>query len=161
MGNIANSKAVLGALGFGDHLIDVPFTYPTVPVGTPYNLTIEKQPFGKICTIENASGSVGTGAPPPAVNCVVDEAPVGGRYTIGGTVAPEIANLPGFTVTLTAPRDYGEERIVLDGATSFQFQNRGYNPPLSAVATVAALQSFLWTITATYARMAGRTSAGW
>lgn len=150
VGNIALSKAIFGALGFGDRLIDVTFAYPTVPVGTPYNLTIEKQPFGKICSIENPSGTVGTGAPKPVITCVEDAAPALGRYTIGGTVAPEIANLPGFTVTLNAPRDYGVESIVLGGATSFQFENTGYNPPLSSVATIAALQSFQWTITATY-----------
>ncbi|HWL63859.1 MAG TPA: hypothetical protein VNQ32_13770 [Steroidobacteraceae bacterium] len=156
VGNIALSKAVFGALGFGDHLIDVTFAYPTVPVGTPYNLTIEKQPFGKICSIENPSGAVGSGAPKPVITCVEDASPAGGRYTIGGTVAPEIADLPGFTVTLNAPRDYGVESIVLDGATSFQFENTGYNPPLSSVASIAAVQAFQWTLTATY-QEGGRT----
>jgi hypothetical protein len=153
--NIQQSRAIFGALGFGGKLIDVPFTYPTVPVGTPFNLTIEKQPFGKECVVTNGSGTVGSTAPDPVITCtpIVPEL---GRYTIGGTVAPEVANLPNFTVTLTAPRDYGAESIVLNGATSFQFQNTGYNPPLSVVTSIANLQTFVWTITATY-EQDGRT----
>lgn len=152
---IQNSRALFGALGFGGKLIDVPFSYPTVPVGTAYNLTVEKQPFGKFCEIENGVGTVGSGEPDPVVTCS-EIVPEFGRYTIGGTVAAEIASLPEFTVTLTAPRDYGTESIVLNGATQFQFQNTGYNPPLSAVTAIAAQQRFLWTITATYVQD-GRT----
>src|SRR5690606_836497 len=60
------------------------------------------------------------------------------------------ASLPEFTVILTSNRDYGVERIKLNGATSFEFTNRGINPTLSSSATVAAQQLFQWTITATY-----------
>lgn len=155
VGNLQQSRAIFGALGFGQVLIDVPFSYPTVPVGTPYNLTVEKQPFGKHCEIENATGAVGTGSPDPVITCE-EIVPEGGRYTIGGTVAPEIASLPQFTVTLNAPRDYGAEKIVLNGATEFQFENTGYNPPLSVVASIAQQQTFVWTITATYVQD-GRT----
>lgn len=143
-----NSRAVFGALGNKSQLINVPFAYPAVPVGTPYNLTVEKQPFGKICTIENGSGTIGGGTALPLVTCTDDPNIV--RYTIGGTVAPEIANLPGFAVTLTSNRDYGDERIELNGATSFEFTNRGINPTLSPVYAVAVQQLFQWTITATY-----------
>src|SRR5690606_37775858 len=60
------------------------------------------------------------------------------------------ASLPEFTVILTSNRDYGVERIRLDGATSFEFQNRGINPTVSPAATVATQQMFQWIITATY-----------
>lgn len=144
-----NSQRVFfGALSPDDQPIPVPFSYAAVPVGTPYNFTIVEEPFGKNCTIANPSGAVGDGGPAPDITCEDD--PSTFRYPIGGTVDPAIASLPEFTVTLTATRDYGVERIKLNGATSFQFESRGINPTVSSSATVAAQQLFQWTITASY-----------
>lgn len=144
----SNSRVIFGALGPAGTPIDVPFSYPAVPVGTAYNFTVQENPFGKLCTVANASGAVGDGGPLPLVTCVDDATTF--RYTIGGTVAPEVANLPEFTVILTSNRDYGVERIQLNGATTFTFNNRGINPTVSPAATVATQQLFQWTITATY-----------
>src|SRR5690606_14876667 len=112
------------------------------------NFTVAENPFGKLCEVENPSGSVGDGGPAPLVTCVDD--PSTFRYPIRGTVDPAVASLPEFTVILTSNRDYGVERIRLDGATSFEFQNRGINPTVSPAATVATQQLFQWIITATY-----------
>lgn len=51
---------------FGSADVDgVPFV-----LGTPYTITVVKQPFGKQCTVANASGTVGGGGPAPVVTCV-------------------------------------------------------------------------------------------
>src|SRR5690606_3269149 len=115
-----------------------PFSYPAVPIGTPYSFTVVENPYGKLCEIENPAGTVGGGGPTPVVNCVDD--PSVSRYTIGGTVDPAIADLPEFTVTLTSNRDHGVESIRLDGATSFQFESKGINPTLSPAYSVATQQ---------------------
>lgn len=53
---------------FGSADVDgVPFT-----LGTPYTITVMKQPFGKQCTVANASGTVGGAGPAPVVTCVND-----------------------------------------------------------------------------------------
>lgn len=146
--NYTNRRVFFGALGPNRTPITVPFSYPAVPLGTPYNFTVHENPFGKICTVANGAGLVGDGGPLPEVTCEDDPATF--RYTIGGTVAPEVASLPEFTVILTANRDYGQERIRLNGATTFTFQNKGINPVVSPSATVATQQLFQWVITATY-----------
>src|SRR5690606_36302552 len=94
-----NSQRVFfGALGPARTPISVPFSYAAVPVGTPYNFTVAENPFGKLCEVENPSGSVGDGGPAPLVTCVDD--PSTFRYPIRGTVDPAIASLPDFTVIL-------------------------------------------------------------
>lgn len=146
--NYTSTRVFFGALGPAGTPIDVSFSYPAVPLGTPYNFTVQENPFGKLCSIQNGSGAVGGGGPLPLVTCVDD--PATDRYFIGGTVAPEVASLPEFTVILTSNRDHGVERIRLNGATSFQFANQGINPTLSPAYSVAVQQLFQWTITATY-----------
>lgn len=143
-----NERVFFGALGPDQRPMTVPFSYAAVPIGTPYSFSVVEHPFGKICTIENASGTVGSGNPGPAVTCEDD--PSVTRYTIGGTVDPAIASLPEFTVTLTSNRDHGTESIKLNGATSFQFESRGINPTLSPAYTVAVQQLFQWIMTATF-----------
>ncbi len=144
-----NSERVFfGALNPDSQPIPVPFSYAAVPVGTPYNFTIVEEPYGKNCSIANPSGSVGDGGAAPEITCEDD--PSTFRYPIGGTVNPALASLPEFAVTLTATRDYGVERIKLNGATSFEFESRGLNPTVSPSATVAEQQLFQWTITASY-----------
>ena len=97
--NSTNRRVFFGALGPNKTPITVPFSYPAVPVGTPYNCTVYENPCGKLCTVANPSGNVGDGGPLPEVTCEDDPAVF--RYPIGGTVAAQVANLPDFTVILT------------------------------------------------------------
>lgn len=122
----------------------IPFSYGSLPSGTPYNFTVRTQPFGKICGVENASGIVGDGGPDPAVTCIDDEAVP--RFTVSGTVNPAVANLPGATVVLQT--EDGLEPIALNGATSFAFQQRIFTQP--AIPGAAAPPAFNWTVTATF-----------
>lgn len=122
----------------------IPFSYGTVPEGTPYNFTVRQQPYGKICTIENPSGTAGAGGPEPVVHCVEDDSVT--RFTVSGTVNPAVASLPEATVILTT--EDGIERIPLDGATTFQFTQRVFTQP--TIVGAAAVPAFVWTVTATY-----------
>lgn len=122
----------------------IPFTYGSIPTGTPYNFTVLRQPFGKICSVANASGTAGSGQPAPAVTCVEDTTVP--RYTVSGTVNPAVASLPGATVSLQT--EDGIEDIPLNGATSFLFSQRIFTQP--AVAGQAAPPAFSWTVTATF-----------
>lgn len=131
---------------FGSVEIDtVPFSFGAVPEGTPYNFTVTRQPYGKVCTIANGSGTVGASGPRPSVTCVDD--PDIQRFTISGTTNSTVANLPGAAVILTT--EEGIERIELNGATSFTFQTRAFNAPIINPSNPAASQ-FLWNVTATY-----------
>lgn len=122
-----------------------PFTYGSIPVGTPYNFSIEQNPLGKVCTVQNGSGTVGGGGPNPSVTCVDDLSVP--RYTISGTAASSFAMLPGAAVTLTT--EEGVERIELNGATAFTFATRAFNAPVTNPTNPAASQ-FLWNVVATY-----------
>src|SRR5690606_3688129 len=87
-----NQRVFFGALGPNDTPIPVPFSYAAVPLGTPYNFTVVENPFGKLCSIENASGAVGDGGATPVVTCLDD--PNIDRYPIGGTADPAVGSLP-------------------------------------------------------------------
>lgn len=128
-----------------------PFSYGSIPVGTPYNFSIAQNPLGKVCTVENGSGTVGSTGPKPAVTCV-DDLTVP-RYTISGTAAPSFASLPDAAVTLTT--EEGVERIELNGATAFTFATRALNAPVTNPTDPTASQ-FLWNVIATY-EQDGRT----
>lgn len=131
---------------FGNLAIpNTPFSYGSIPVGTPYNFSIEQNPLGKVCTVQNGSGTVGSTGPKPAVNCV-DDLTVP-RYTISGTANPSFAMLPDAAVTLTT--EEGVERIELNGATAFTFANKAFNAPVTNPTNPAASQ-FLWDVIATY-----------
>src|SRR5262245_49788318 len=51
------------------------FSFGSLPVGTPYNITVQRQPFGKNCTVANGSGVVSTAATEITVTCVNDSTP--------------------------------------------------------------------------------------
>lgn len=52
----------------------VHFSFGSFNVGMPYNITVQTQPFGKTCTVANATGVVGSDAPAPVVTCVPNPA---------------------------------------------------------------------------------------
>ena len=43
------------------------FAFGSLDVGTPYQITVEMQTFGKVCTVANASGTVGGDTTTPVV----------------------------------------------------------------------------------------------
>lgn len=128
-----------------------PFSYGSIPVGTPYNFSIAQNPLGKVCTVENGSGTVGGTGPKPAVTCVDDLTTP--RFTISGNADPSFAILPDAAVTLTT--EEGVEHIALNGATAFTFETQAFNAPISNPNDPAASQ-FLWNVIATY-QQDGRT----
>lgn len=128
-----------------------PFSYGAIPVGTAYNFSIAQNPLGKVCTVQNGTGTVGGTGPKPSVTCV-DDVTVP-RFTIGGTAAASFAILPEAAVTLTT--EEGVERLELNGATAFTFETRAFNAPITNPNDPAASQ-FLWNVIATY-EQDGRT----
>lgn len=123
------------------------FSFGALPVGTPYNITVKTQPFGKQCTVANGSGVLGTNPPQISVACVNDSALP--RYAVSGTVAPAVATLPGARVLLTT--EEGVREIPLNGQTAFQFDNALFN-------SQSSLPVFSWVVTALYSGTDGKTN---
>lgn len=118
----------------------VAFSMGARPIGTPYNVTVKTQPFGKVCTVANGTGTIGTAdAAPITVTCAND--PAVARFAVSGTIAPAVASLPGAKVTLTT--EEGEWDIPAAGLTSFNFPDAIFNSQVS-------LPIFRWWITASY-----------
>src|SRR5688572_5671837 len=74
------------------------FSFGALTVGTPYSITIKKQPFAKICTVNNPAGTVGGAGPVPTVTCADDLAIP--RYSVTVNVAAGTRDLPGLNVVL-------------------------------------------------------------
>jgi len=74
------------------------FTFGSLDVGTPYQITVEIQPFGKVCTVANASGTVGGGTTPPVVTCENDDAV--SRHNLTVNIAPALQTLSNLKITL-------------------------------------------------------------
>jgi hypothetical protein len=75
------------------------FSFGAVNVGTPYNVTIKRQPYGKICTVQNPTGTVRPDTPDIQINCADD--PSVARYTVTVNIAPAAAANPDLRVVLT------------------------------------------------------------
>jgi hypothetical protein len=58
------------------------FTFPTaVPDGSAYNVTVQTQPAGQVCSVSNGSGTLGgSGVSNVGVTCLT-------AYTVGGTIS--------------------------------------------------------------------------
>lgn len=86
IGNLAGSGLVLQNNGANDLHLDsgaASFTFPPVPSGTQYNVTVAANPTGpaQSCTVANPSGTIGGGnVENVQVDCVTTE------FTIGVTV---------------------------------------------------------------------------
>jgi hypothetical protein len=124
------------------------FSFGALPVGTAYDITVKKQPFAKICTVANATGTIGSGAPAPAVNCEDD--PSIPRYTVTADIDPAIQHLPGLKVILTTEQKSravevnGQPQVVFSYPDDDVFDNQ-YGIP----ATSPNLPIFGWRVTAT------------
>lgn len=92
------------------------FSFGALSVGTPYNITVKRQPFGKVCTVENPSGTVQIGGTQINVSCVDD--PAVEHYTVTVNVAAA-ANKPGLQVTLTT--ENGTCPVDVNGRSSVTF----------------------------------------
>lgn len=94
------------------------FSLGALKVGTPYNLTIKNQPFGKQCTIANPTGTVGQGSNQVQITCVND--PSLERYTVTANISAAASAVPGLKVTLTT--ENGSCPVNATGLTSFTFE---------------------------------------
>jgi hypothetical protein len=129
------------------------FDFGAVRVGTPYNITVKKQPFGKICTVQNPTGTVQANAPEIRVICADD--PAVAHYTVTVNIAAAARSKPGLKVILTTengtcPVDVNGRSVITfssaecpDGATGYH-RNATYvfNSGIS-------LPVFPWRVTAT------------
>lgn len=123
----------------------VAFSMGAKPVGTPYNITVRRNPFGKVCTVANGSGTVGAaGATPIQVNCVNDAAVP--RFSVSGTIAPAVSAITTAKVFLST--EEGVREISAAGQSSFTFADALFDSELN-------LPIFNWTVTATYVDDAG------
>jgi hypothetical protein len=75
------------------------FNFGALPVGTPYNITIKRQPFGKICAVTNPAGTVGQDSGSIQIACQDD--PALPHYTVTANIAAAASSRPGLKVVLT------------------------------------------------------------
>jgi hypothetical protein len=108
------------------------------PVGVAYNVTVEKQPFGKICSVTNGSGEVGGAELPITVNCIDDPALT--RYSVTVNTGP-LSILDDATVTLTT--EDGVQTKDAAGQASVVFDDAIFNSGTS-------LPLFQYQLTASY-----------
>src|SRR5690606_23177948 len=81
-----------------------------------YNITVKRQPYGKICTVENPSGTVQAGG--TQINVTCEEDATVERYSVTANIAAA-ANLPGLKVTLTTAN--GTCPVDVNGRSSITF----------------------------------------
>jgi hypothetical protein len=76
------------------------FAFGNVKLGSPYNITVKTQPYGKTCTVNNPSGIIGVDGASPAItiNCVNSAVP---RFSLTVSVPNSFLTLQGAKVTLT------------------------------------------------------------
>jgi 6-phosphogluconolactonase (cycloisomerase 2 family) len=73
--------------------VNASFSFSTpVPAGGPFDVTVESQPVGEVCTVQNAAGTVTSANVSVAVGCIPTP------YTVGGSVQGLLA---GNSLTLT------------------------------------------------------------
>lgn len=116
-----------------------PFTFGSVAKGSAYNVTVKTQPFGKVCTVTNGSGTITTAeALDITVNCVND--PAVPRYFVKVTIPSTFGSLPGAKVSLTT-EEGTFDKIPAAGATSVQFDSAVFN-------SLTSLPLFQYTVSA-------------
>lgn len=118
---------------------DSDFSFGSLDVGTPYSIAVVTQPYGKTCTVANATGTVGAGAAVPVVTCENNVAAVP-RHDLTVNIAPALQALPDLKVRLETE----EELQVVDatGLPSISFPQVLFNSGTS-------LPSFTFKLIAT------------
>lgn len=129
------------------------FSFGAVPVGTPYNVTVKRQPFGKVCSVQNPTGTVQKNMPQLEVVCVDDAAIP--HYNVTVNIDAD-ANKPGLKVILTT--ENGSCPVEANGRTSIVFSPSecpndpatGYHQNATYVLDNGTnLPNFPWAVTAT------------
>jgi len=121
------------------------FSFGSLPVGTPYNVTVKTQPFAEICTVANGTGVLVTAPTSIMVTCVND--PAVPRYTVRGTIAPAVAAIQGLKVMLST--EEGTREIAATGRTSFEFPAAVFDSQYNAAPDQLNLPVFGYAVTAT------------
>jgi hypothetical protein len=118
------------------------FSFGSLPVGTSYDITVLRQPFGKSCTVANGKGTVGSASGDTTITCVNDATP---RYCVGGTITQAVHDTPGARLTLTT--EEGSRQIVAAnlpvGTQSCWFPDSIFNSQTS-------VPVFTYAVTATF-----------
>lgn len=114
------------------------FSFGSLPTGTVYNITVKSQPFGKICSVQNATGVLVPTSPVPAVTCVND--PAVPRYPVTVDIDPAVSATPGVRVSLST--EEGVQERFATGATRITFPDAIFN-------SQTHLPIFKWFVTAT------------
>lgn len=94
------------------------FSFGALPVGQAYTISVKKQPFGKICTIQNPTGFVKADGEELHVTCVNDTA-TAPPYTVTVNVAGAAASKAGLQVMLTT--ENGTCPVNVNGRSSITF----------------------------------------
>jgi hypothetical protein len=70
-------------------------------VGTPYNITVQSQPYGKTCIPRagTASGTIGGAGPAPVIDCT-DNLTAVPRYNLTVTIPTALQSLPNLDISL-------------------------------------------------------------
>jgi len=92
--------------------------HQSVAYGSNYNVTVQTQPTGQNCTVQNGSGTMGAGnVTNVVVNCTLNS------YTLGGTISG--LNLGGLIAVNNLVLANGTDAITVQfGQTSFTFDQR-------------------------------------
>ncbi|MDQ2640190.1 MAG: hypothetical protein M3Y79_06390 [Pseudomonadota bacterium] len=114
------------------------FSFGSLPTGTVYNITVKVQPFGKICTVQNATGTLTLTSAVPAITCVND--PAVPRYPVTVTIDPAVAATPDVRVKLST--EEGVQERPATGETTLTFPDAIFN-------SQSDLPIFKWFVTAT------------
>src|SRR5262245_48694218 len=128
------------------------FSFGSLPVGTPYNITIRTQPFGKICSFTSPTqGTVTAGVDLDiGINCVTDTTVA--RYCVGGTIDPAIRGIPGLKPILNTEEGLttlsDDASASPDGPLPPSAQSCWF--PSSIFNSGSSLPIFRWYVTATY-----------
>ncbi|HTP40344.1 MAG TPA: hypothetical protein VMI92_12310 [Steroidobacteraceae bacterium] len=127
-GDAANAQPFFGIAGQNSVL----FTFGSLNVGSPYNIAVRTQPYGKICTVNNGTGTVGdVNAAPITVTCVND--PAVARYKVQVTVNAAVSSIAGLKVRLTTEEGVIDMPGTGSGNVTVTFPNvlfnAGASPP--------------------------------
>lgn len=80
----------------------VGFSFGSLQVGTPYEISVQAQPYGKVCQVNNGSGTVGSGTA-PAVVCTISDTVA--RHDLTVNILPALQALPNLKVKVTTEED--------------------------------------------------------
>jgi hypothetical protein len=127
----------------GDTAVVTPFTFGSLPEGSPYNVTVRTQPYGRTCTVANGTGVLNRATPPKVeITC----SPSGiSRYNLTVALNPAFSSSQGAKVQLTTEEAI-YQGVPAPGATSITFTSvlfNGASPP-----GPTGSPAFNWTVTA-------------